>query len=282
MDRSLDGLKECRIVPKHWGTLLILALGVSLSTLTSALAAPETDPDPTLEEKVKLESEAMQGIFGPIAKRHGVSVDVAMHLATQLGSRTWGKTATEAGVPVKRQKPLWQDLNALPHPNFDQLTPYNLLAPAKDRWGLTPKEALKGWAKFGSVIEEVAIAHDLDPVILGAYVWTESNFDTNQYTTARGLHAVGLGSVQAQYFPTLGVTMPDRVRRLQQDPRLNLTLTAREFKAKWNPQDMFGTVMDVWYPAWRRGGKIPNLGNAFGYMQLYSNRYFWLLELVGD
>lgn len=263
---------------KRWGVILLLALAAGLAPLSPGLASAPL----TLEEKVQAESAAMQDLFAPIARRHGVSVEVAMHLATQLGSRDWGKAATEVGVAKPRQKALWQDLNALPHPNFDQLTPYNLLAPAKDRWGLTAKEAIIGWSKYGSLIEEVAIAHGLDPVVLGAYIWTESNFDTNQYTAARGLHAVGLGSVQAQYFPSLGATMPERVRRLQQDPKLNLTITAREFKAKWNPQDMFGTVMDVWYPAWRRGGAIPNLGNAFGYMQLYSNRYFMLLELVGD
>ena len=245
-------------------------------------APPPNGKLPSLEERVAAESVTMKALFAPIAKRHGISVDVAMLLATQLGSRDWGKAATRSGVLAKRQKALWQDLNALPHPNFDQLTPYNLMAPAKDRWGLSAKEAIQGWSKYGSLIEEVAIAHGLDPVILGAYVWTESNFDTNQYTTARGLHAVGLGSVQAQYYPKLGATLPERVRRLQRDPKLNLTLTAQEFKAKWNPQDMFGTVMDVWYPAWRRGKQIPNLGNAFGYMQLYSNRYFLLLELVGD
>jgi hypothetical protein len=274
----VDRPKESRNVFKRWGIALLLALGASLAPISVSVAADA----PTLEEKVEAESQAMHALFGPIARRHGISVDVAMHLATQLGSRDWGQAATQAGVQKKRQKPLWQDLNALPHPNFDQLTPYNLMAPAKDRWGLTPKQALSGWAKYGALIEKVAIEHGLDPVILGAYVWTESNFDTNQYYAARGLHAVGLGSVQAQYFPALGATLPERVLRLQRDPELNLTITAREFKAKWNPQDMFGTVMDVWYPAWRRGGKIPNLGNAFGYMQLYSNRYFLLLELVGD
>lgn len=270
--------KEDQIVRRRWGLILSLGLCVALaSTLPPVVAAP-----PTLAERVEAESAAMRELFAPVARKHGLSVDVAMHLATQLGSRDWAQAATKAGVPKKVQKVLWQDLNALPHPNFDQLTPYNLLAPAKDRWGLSPKQAIDGWNKYGRLIEEVAIAHGLDPVILGAYVWTESNFDTNQYYAARGLHAVGLGSVQAQDHPELGKTIAERVRRLQQDPRLNLEITAREFKAKWNPQDMFGTVMDVWYPAWRRGGTIPNLGNAFGYMQLFSNRYFLLLELVGD
>jgi hypothetical protein len=92
---------------------------------------------------------------------------------------------------------------------------------------------------------------------------------------------VGLGSVQAQDYPRLGGSMSERIRRLQEDPRLNLTLTAREFKARWNANDMFGTVMDVWYPSWRKGRSIPHLGNAFGYMQLFSNRYFLLLDLQG-
>jgi hypothetical protein len=39
--------------------------------------------------------------------------------------------------------------------------------------------------------------------------------------------------------------------------------------------------MDVWYPAWRKGRRIPHLGDAFGYMQLFSNRYFLLLDMQG-
>jgi soluble lytic murein transglycosylase-like protein len=236
---------------------------------------------PPIEERVKLEAQAMQERFGPIARRHGLSVDQTMYLATMLGSREWAKAAGAVGVKAAKQKALWKELNALPHPNFDQLTPYNLLKPGKDRWGVSVQTGLKGWKQWGPLIEEVAIAHGLDPAILGAYVWTESNFDTNQYYAARGLHAVGLGSVQAQDHPSLGPTIAVRVTRLQTDPRLNLTLTAKEFRARWNPQDMFGTVMDVWYPAWRSGRRIPSLGNAFGYMQLFSNRYFLLLDLQG-
>lgn len=255
--------------------LLLLAL-----TASPGLAAPAAALPP-LEERVRIEQEAMNARFGPIARQYGLSLEHAMYLATLLGSRDWAKAARAVGVPAAKQKPLWAALNALPHPNFDQLTPYNLLKPGKDRWGVSIQEGIKGWKRWGPLIESVAIGHGLDPAILGAYVWTESNFDTRQYYAARGLHAVGLGSVQAQDHPSLGPTIAIRVQRLQDDPRLNLDLTAREFKARWNPQDMFGTVMDVWYPAWRTGRRIPSLGNAFGYMQLFSNRYFMLLDLQG-
>jgi hypothetical protein len=259
---------------------------LTLSLLLGALCLAPGQPAPAaalppLEERVRIEQEAMNARFGPIARQHGLSVEHAMYLATQLGSRDWAKTAQTVGVPKSRHKALWKALNALPHPNFDQLTPYNLLKPGKDRWGVSIQEGIKGWKRYGPLIEQVAISHGLDPAILGAYVWTESNFDTHQYYAARGLHAVGLGSVQAQDHPSLGPTIAVRVARLQSDPRLNLDITAREFKARWNPQDMFGTVMDVWYPAWRTGRRIPSLGNAFGYMQLFSNRYFLLLDLQG-
>lgn len=235
---------------------------------------------PPVEERVRIERADIEARFGPIARAHGISLEKAMWLATRLGSRAWAADATEAGVPKAKQRSLWKALNALPHPNFDQVTPYNLLAPGKDRWGVSPATGIKGWTRWGPLIEEVALRHGLDPAILGAYVWTESNFDTNQYYAARGLHAVGLGSVQAQDHPSLGPTIAFRVKVLQEDPRLNLTLTAREFKGRWNPEDMFGTVMDVWYPAWRSGRRIPSLGNAFGYMQLFSNRYFILLDIL--
>jgi hypothetical protein len=243
----------------------------------AALAARE----PTLEERVRIESEAMNGRFGPVAKRFGLSAEQAMYLATMLGSMEWGQAAGGVGVPASQRKALWTALNALPHPNFGDLTPYNLLSPGKDRWGVSISEGLKGWKAYGPLIEEVAIAHGLDPAILGAYVWTESNFDTRQLNASGNLCAVGLGSVQAQDYPALGGSMSERIRRLQTDPRLNLTLTAREFKSRWNPKDMFGTVMDVWYPAWRQGRRIPHLGDAFGYMQLFSNRYFLLLDMQG-
>lgn len=257
------------------------ALAASLIGLLAA--APSAGAAvPPLPERVRIESEAMAQRFGPIAQRYGLSLETAMFLATQLGTQEWDAVARRSGVPSARLKPLWRELNALPHPNFDQLTPYNLLTPSKDRWGVSNQEALKGWQRYGALIEEVAIAHGLDPAILGAYVWTESNFDTNQLTGERGLYAVGLGSVQAQDHPELGPTLEGRIQRLQQDPKLNLTLTAREFRSRWKPDDMFGTVMDVWYPAWRSGRRIPHLGSAFGYMQLFSNRYFSLLGLLGN
>lgn len=258
-------------------SLPYLAAGLVALCSHQAVAAPAV---PSLEERVKIESQAMTARFAPIARKYGLTVEKAMHLSMQLGSRDWQKLATRTGVAKGHQKGLWQELNALPHPNFDQVTPYNLLAPAKDRWGISVKQGVKGWQTYGAMIEEAALRYGLDPAVLGAYIWTESNFDTNQYYAARGLHAVGLGSVQAQDHPELGPTLAIRVHKLQSDPRLNLDITAKEFRYRWNPQDMFGTVMDVWYPAWRRGGAIPSVGNAYGYMQLFSNRYFLLLEML--
>ncbi|MDB5099677.1 MAG: hypothetical protein JWM80_4098 [Cyanobacteria bacterium RYN_339] len=230
---------------------------------------------PPIQERVRLESEGMAARYNPICKRYGLKLPEAMRLATVLGAGTWAKQAREAGIPATKHKALWKDLTALPHPNFDQKTPYNLLAPGHDRWGVTTQEAIKGWSRFGRVIEQQALALNLDPAILGAYVWTESNFDAHQYNASGGMVAVGLGSVQAQDFPQFSVTQ-------LQDPALNMKLTAKEFREKWNPQDMFGTVMDVWYPAWRSGRAIPHMGNAFGYIQLFSNRYFILLDLLGN
>lgn len=259
-----------------------LFASIACLSLLSSLPAAHAASMPSLEKRVQLETAAMNARYATITRKYGMSSEVAMMLATQLGMSDWSKAAQRAGVRGDRLTALWRDLKALPHPNFEQLTPYNLLAPAHDRWGVSNQEALKGWAKYGSLIEEVAIANGLDPAILGAYVWTESNFDTHQLEAARGLCAVGLGSVQAQDYPSLGPSMSLRIHRLQDDPRLNLTLTAREFKSRWNPHDMFGTVMDVWYPSWRSGRRIPNMGNAFGYMQLFSNRYFALLGLFGS
>ena len=235
---------------------------------------------PSLPERVRLERASIEARFAPIVARYGLTLEQAMWLATRLGTRGWAKDAADAGVPARRQKALWQTLNALPHPNFDQVTPYNLLAPGRDRWGVSPATGIKGWQRWGAAIERAAIAHGLDPAILGAYVWTESNFDHRQRYEARGLCAVGLGSVQAQDHPELGATLDARVARLQADVDLNLAITAREFKARWNPQDMFGTVMDVWYPAWRTGRRIPALGDAYAYVQLFSNRYFILLDIL--
>lgn len=237
---------------------------------------------PGLAERVRLESESMQARYQPLCKKYNLPLDRALRLATTLGSADWSKQAKASGFAGTKQKQLWKDLNALPHPNFDQKTPYNLLMPAHDRWGISTQEAVKGWSRFGQQIEEASLALGMDPAILGAYVWTESNFDANQYNASGGLIAVGLGSVQAQDYPSLGGSLDERVKRLQKDTRLNLKLTAKEFRSKWNPQDMFGTVMDVWYPAWRDGRAIPHMGNAFGYMQLFSNRYFVLLDMLGN
>jgi hypothetical protein len=141
--------------------------------------------------------------------------------------------------------------------------------------GLNLKVGIKGWRRFGKTIKRVAHEQKIDPYVLGAYCWVESGFDPEQDYSNGDKRALGLGSVQATDHPGID---PDRL----QEPYTNLTITAREFRRKWRPHDMFGTVMDVWYPAWRSGRRIPNLGNAFGYMQLFSNRYFALLGLFGS
>lgn len=256
-----------------------LVLAAALLALAPRALA---DPVPPLPQRVRLERDAMTARFRGVAAHYHLRVDQAMWLSTLLGSKTWTRRAAQLGVASAERQALWSSLNALPHPNFGQLTPYNLLAPTRDRWGVSAQEAVRGWQRYGALIERAAIAHGLDPAVLGAYVWTESNFDARQLTEDDGLCAVGLGSVQAQDHPELGRTMAERIHRLQDDPALNLDLTAAEFQAHWNPADMFSTVMDVWYPAWRAGNHIPHLGDAFGYMQLFSNRYFLLLDLAGN
>ncbi len=236
---------------------------------------------PSLVERVDSLAADFTSRFDGLAKRHGLTLEQVLQLSDRLNDDRWPQLARKMGVAARDVETLYQSLAALPHKRDDELTPYNLLMPAKDKWGLSLKEAELGWAKYGPLIERVAIEQGIDPLILGAYVWTESNFDTRQDTRARGLVAVGLTSVQAQDHKRLGGTLEERVERLKRDPYLNLTLAAREFKSRWNPDDMFGTVMDVWYPAWRRNGRIPNLGTAYAYVQLFSNRYFLLMNVTG-
>lgn len=235
---------------------------------------------PSLEERVDSLASDFTLQFEVLARRYGIGLGAVLQLSDRLDDDHWAALARKAGVSPQDVEPLYQALTALPHKRDDELTPYNLLNPAKDRWGLSVKEAEIGWQKYGSLIERVAIEQDIDPLILGAYVWTESNFDTRQDTRARGKIAVGLASIQAQDY-RLGLPLEARVERLKRDPYLNLTLAAKEFKSRWNPDDMFGTVMDVWYPAWRRKGRIPGLGTAYGYVQLFSNRYFLLMTVTG-
>lgn len=243
-----------------------------------ALADP---PLPSLDERVETEGSALTQRFGALAQAYGLDLAAVWKLADALGDDRWPVLARRYGVPASRIEPLYQQLEALPHKRHDELTPYNLLTPGPDRWGVTEREGIRGWGRFGELIERVAVEQAIDPLILGAYVWTESNFDSGQETRQHGLIAVGLASIQARDYASLGGTLEGRIARLQRDPALNLTLAAREFRARWNPRDMFGTVMDVWYPAWRRVGTIPHWGHAFGYLQLFSNRYFMLMRIMG-
>lgn len=144
------------------------------------------------------------------------------------------------------------------------------------RRGLNMKVGIQGWRRYGRLIKRVARTHQIDPFVLGAYVWVESEFDPNQDYTNGRKRALGLGSVQAtdfrQYTPA----------QLKQ-PHLNLTLTAKEFAHKWNSRDMFGTVMDVWYPRWRQrmaaGERLPVVKTPHTYVQAIANRFYALQEI---
>lgn len=144
------------------------------------------------------------------------------------------------------------------------------------RKGLNLKVGIKGWRRFGALIKRISRKHKVDPFVLGAYIWVESEFDDRQDYVRGPRRALGLGSVQAQ----------DHRRYTAAqlfDPALNVDITAREFKAKWRPTDMFGTVMDVWYPAWRRlarrGEPLPVLKRPDVYVQAIANRYYALREI---
>lgn len=144
------------------------------------------------------------------------------------------------------------------------------------RKGLNLKVGIKGWRRFGGLIKRIAGTHRVDPYVLGAYIWVESEFDARQDYVRGPRRALGLGSVQAQDHRRYTA---DQLM----DPSLNVDITAREFKAKWRPNDMFGTVMDVWYPAWRRlarrGEPLPVLKRPDVYVQAIANRYYALREI---
>lgn len=144
------------------------------------------------------------------------------------------------------------------------------------RKGLNLKVGIKGWRRFGGLIKRIARVHHVDPFVLGAYIWVESEFDAHQDYVRGPRRALGLGSVQAQDHRRYTAAQ-------LMDPDINVDLTAREFKAKWHPSDMFGTVMDVWYPAWRRlakrGEPLPVLKRPDVYVQAIANRYYALREI---
>lgn len=157
---------------------------------------------------------------------------------------------------------------------------YNFPPPSRGdrfaRHGLNLRVGLKGWRKYHRVIKQAASTAGIDPYVLGAYVWLESEFDPRQDYRKGDMRAVGLGSVQAQDHRRYSVSQ-------LMDPALNLRLTASEFRAKWHPRDMAGTIMDVWYPAWRKrvaaGHRIPVVKTPGVYVQAIANRYYALQEL---
>jgi soluble lytic murein transglycosylase-like protein len=144
------------------------------------------------------------------------------------------------------------------------------------RNGPSMKVGIQGWRKYGPLIKRVAAEQRIDPYILGAYVWVESKFDPRQDYSANGKRALGLGSVQATDHRKYS---PEKLK----EPYLNLTITAKEFRSRWKPNDMFGTVMDVWYPNWRRkvaiGKHIPVVKTPHVYVQAIANRYYALKEI---
>ncbi|MEB3329073.1 MAG: hypothetical protein VKQ33_07560 [Candidatus Sericytochromatia bacterium] len=157
---------------------------------------------------------------------------------------------------------------------------YNFPPPSRgDRFarrGLNLKVGIRGWRRFGPLIKKVARAHGVDPFVVGAYIWVESEFDPRQDYVRGPRRAIGLGSVQATDHPGLSVAA-------LMEPRRNVELTVREFADKWRPNDMRGTVMDVWYPAWRRmvavGRPLPVIRTPGVYVQAIANRYYALREI---
>lgn len=170
-------------------------------------------------------------------------------------------------------KPLDRHGSLIPRYNFPPPSRGDRFAPR----GLVLKQGIKGWARYGHIIKAVAKQEKVDPYVIGAYIWVESNFDPHQDYAADDHLAIGLGSVQpADYHWRY-------TERQLMDPWLNVILTSREFKSKWRPHDMGGTVMDVWYPQWRRrvahGQRIPIVHFPEVYIQAVANRYYALKDI---
>ena len=157
---------------------------------------------------------------------------------------------------------------------------YNFPPPSRgDRFarrGLNFRVGIRGWRRFGGLIKEASRARGVDPFVVGAYIWVESEFDPHQDYVRGAKRAIGLGSVQATEHPG------ESVEALMA-PRRNVELTVREFADKWRPNDMGGTVMDVWYPAWRHlvasGRPVPVIREPGVYVQAIANRYYALREI---
>jgi hypothetical protein len=167
--------------------------------------------------------------------------------------------------------PLGRGLRA-PGYNFPVVSRGDRFAPR----GLDPRPGIIGWHRYGPLIKVIANQQGIDPHVLGAYVWVESGFNPKQDYRRGKLRALGLGSVQATDYKRY-------TSRELQDPALNLTLTAKEFHWRWHRNDVAGTVMDVWYPAWRKlGGKpVPVIRTPGVYLQAIANRYEALCRIDG-
>ncbi|HEY9722288.1 MAG TPA: hypothetical protein V6D47_09750 [Oscillatoriaceae cyanobacterium] len=194
-------------------------------------------------------------------------------LLVPLSTNT-GVGSAAGPTPIARQhrQNLDRSGSILPSYNFPAATRGDRFA----RHGLKFRAGIVGWRHYGRLIKRVARSYDIDPYVLGAYVWVESGFNAKQDYSHDGFRAIGLGSVQATDHPKCTL-------HTLQDPYTNLCLTAQEFSEKWTPHDMAGTVMDVWYPAWRRklahGEDIPVVQSPDVYVQAIANRYYALREI---
>jgi hypothetical protein len=84
---------------------------------------------------------------------------------------------------------------------------YNFPPPSRgDRFarsGIDLKKGIQGWLRFGAIIKHVALEHHIDPYVLGAYVWVESDFNPRQNYANDDHQAIGLSSVQRAGSPPL-------------------------------------------------------------------------------
>jgi hypothetical protein len=176
-----------------------------------------------------------------------------------------GLVDTPATTPARR------GLRA-PGYNFPVVSRGDRFAPR----GLDPRPGYIGWHRFGPLIKVIAREQGIDPHVLGAYVWVESGFNPKQDYRRGKRRALGLGSVQAQDYRRYSL-------KELQDPALNLTLTAKEFRWRWHRNDVAGSVMDVWYPAWRNldGKPVPVIKSSAVYLQAIANRYEALCRFDG-
>lgn len=195
-------------------------------------------------------------------------------LATAILFLPLAKPAGEAlANPMDARGERWSQQGPHSRYNFPRASRGDRFAPK----GLVTREGIKGWARYGSLIKDCAKQQGVDPYVVGAYIWLESGFDPKQDYANDTHHAIGLGSIQP------GDYQYRYSEKQLMDPWLNAMLTAHEFKLNWHPHDIAGTVMDVWYPSWRKraaqGQALPVVQAPEVYVQAIANRYYALREI---